>query len=81
LRGRFFDDARGSAAECASCLDALVAKGVCTEDRIEKGKALLHRIVSILTKLVIRFAPATEIREEVISFNAENEDDDEYDYE
>ena len=22
LRGRFFDDARGSAAECSSCLDA-----------------------------------------------------------
>lgn len=84
LRGRFFDDARGSAAECASCLDALVAKGVCTEDRINKGKALLHRIVSILTKLVMRFAPATEVREEVVRYNADNvsednnEDDDEY---
>ena len=81
LRGRFFDDARGSTAECASCLDALVAKGVCTEERVDKGKALLHRIVSILTKLVMRFAPATELREEVVRYNAEDEDDDEYDYE
>ena len=63
LRGRFFDDARGSAAECASCLDALVAKGVCSEDRVDKGKDLLTRIVSILSKLVMRFAPETEIRE------------------
>ena len=50
LRGRFFDDARGSAAECAACLDALVAKGVCSEDRVDEGKDLLYRIVSILTK-------------------------------
>ncbi len=79
LRGRFFDDARGSAAECAACLDALVAKGVCTEDRVNKGKELLHRIVSILTKLVLRFAPSTEVREEVVRYNVE--DDDEYEYE
>ena len=79
LRGRFFDDARGSAAECASCLDALVAKGVCTEDRVDKGKDLLYRIVSILTKLVNRFAPAGEVREEVVRYNVE--DDDEYEYE
>ena len=76
LRGRFFDDARGSAAECASCLDALVAKGVCSEDRVDMGKELLYRIVSILTKLVNRFAPATEVREAVVRYNVE--DDDEY---
>ena len=26
VRAKFFDDARGSATECAACLDALVAK-------------------------------------------------------
>jgi four helix bundle protein len=77
LRGRFFDDARGSAAECASCLDALAAKGVCTETRVDKGKVLLYRIVSILTKLVNRFAPASEVREEVIRYNVEDEHEDE----
>lgn len=79
LRGRFFDDARGSAAECASCLDALVAKGVCSEDRVDEGKDLLYRIVSMLTKLVDRFAPATEVREAVSPYDVE--DDDEYEYE
>ena len=78
LRGRFFDDTRGSAAECASCLDALVAKGVCTEERVDKGKVLLHRIVSILTKLVIRFAPATEVREEIVRYNAKDDGEDDY---
>ncbi|MGD2039040.1 MAG: four helix bundle protein [Desulfobacterales bacterium] len=73
LRGRFFDDARWSAAECASCLDALVAKGVCSEDRVDKGKDLLYRIVSILTKLVNLFAPVTAVREEVVRYNVEDE--------
>lgn len=77
LRGRFFDDARGSAAECAACLDALVAKGVCTDDRVDKGKALLYRIVSILTKLINRFAPAIAVREEVVRYSSDNKAEDE----
>ncbi len=32
---------RGSATECAACLDSLVAKGACREERIEPGKSLL----------------------------------------
>ncbi len=54
-RARFFDGARGSATECAACLDALVAKRACIEERIIEGKTLLVRIVSILCKLVERF--------------------------
>ena len=54
-RARFFDDARGSATECAACLDALVAKDACSNERIAEGKGLLARIVSMLTKLVARF--------------------------
>ncbi len=54
-RAKSFDDARGSATECAACLDALVAKGACTVGRVAKGKELLLRIVSILTRLVARF--------------------------
>lgn len=55
LRARFLDDARGSTTECAACLDALVAKKACTPKRIAQGKAMLIRIVSMLTKLVDRF--------------------------
>ena len=54
-RARFFDDARGSATECAACVDALLAKRGCDEARIVEGKALLVRVVSILCKLVERF--------------------------
>jgi four helix bundle protein len=54
-RAKFFDDARGSATECAACLDALVAKDVCTAGEIDEGKQLLLRIASILTKLIGRF--------------------------
>jgi len=54
-RAKFFDDARGSAVECAACLDALVAKGFATTERIAQGKGLLLRIVGMLSKLVERF--------------------------
>ena len=54
-RAKFFDDARGSATECAACLDALVAIRCCVPPRVADGKALLLRIVSMLTKLVDRF--------------------------
>ena len=55
-RAKFFDDARGSATECAACLDALVAKKACAIQRIDYGKSVLVRVVSILSKLVERFA-------------------------
>lgn len=54
-RAKFFDDARGSATECAACLDALVAKGAATNERVEEGKEMLVRVVAMLTKLVSRF--------------------------
>jgi len=54
-RVKFFDDARGSATECAACLDAMVAKEACPKERIEQGKVMLSRIVSMLSKLVQYF--------------------------
>lgn len=54
-RAKFFDDARGSATECAACLDALVAKKVFPIERIQEGKSLLFKIVSMLSGLVNRF--------------------------
>src|SRR6476620_10249304 len=49
-RAKFFEDARGSAAECAACLDVLVAKRILAAERIDEGKAMLLRIVSMLSK-------------------------------
>ena len=58
-RAKFFDDARGSAVECAACLDALRAKGFATDERIKDGKTMLVRIVGMLTNLVQRFDPGS----------------------
>jgi four helix bundle protein len=55
VRAKFFDDARGSATECAGCLDALVAKSICSPSRVQSGKEMLERVVSMLTKLIARF--------------------------
>ena len=54
-RAKFFDDARGSTSESAACLDALVAKAVCSPPRVEEGKRMLRRVFAMLTKLVQRF--------------------------
>jgi len=58
-RAKSFDDARGSAAESAACLDALVAKGVCPKERIDEGKQLLERASAMLTKLIDLFERGT----------------------
>jgi four helix bundle protein len=50
-RCRFLDIARGSALECAACLDVLVAKKLVEEDRIRPGKEQLLEIVSMLIGL------------------------------
>ncbi len=55
VRAKFFDDARGSATECAACLDALVAKAVCTPSRVLAGKEMLLQVVSMLCGLIERF--------------------------
>jgi four helix bundle protein len=42
-RAKFFEDARGSASECAACLDAPVAKRFVSKDRVRSGKEMLAR--------------------------------------
>ena len=42
----------GSALECAACIDGLLARKRLTTDVAETGKAILTRIVSMLSKLV-----------------------------
>jgi four helix bundle protein len=66
VRAKFFDDARGSATECAGCLDALVAKRAVTEERILDGKRILVRIVSILCVLVDRFDTPGHLKDEPV---------------
>jgi four helix bundle protein len=56
-RCRYFDSARGSALECAACLDVLVAKGRCTEEDVESGKEILRQTVSLLVGLIRSISP------------------------
>jgi four helix bundle protein len=51
-RCRFLDFARGSALECAACLDVLVAKKLSEEAIVRPGKEQLLEIVSMLVGLV-----------------------------
>ncbi len=51
-RCRFFDTARGSALECAACLDVLVAKRKIDAAVAQNGKEELVEIVSMLVGLI-----------------------------
>lgn len=50
-RKRFFEIARGSATESAATLDVIVVCGIKSQDAIAPGKAMLIRIVSMLSKM------------------------------
>ncbi len=50
-RQRFFEIARGSALESAASLDILVACRALSIDEADAGKLVLHRIVSMLTRM------------------------------
>ena len=78
IRAKCFDDARGWATECASCLDARVAQSASCEQRLEQGKSMLVRIVSMLTKLVDKFSPPTQVREESARYIVEDEDEEDH---
>jgi len=51
-RVRFLEVARGSAFECAACLDVLVVRRTLTQASAGEGKAILARVVSTITKLI-----------------------------
>lgn len=59
-RCRFFDIARGSALECAACLDVLVAKTIIEESLSDEGKGLLLKIVSMLVGLIRSNSPSRD---------------------
>ena len=60
-RCKFFDTAKGSAFECAACLDVLVAKGKIEVSVAEEGKAALVEIVSMLVGLIRSNSPDRKV--------------------
>jgi len=67
---RYYDSARGSALECAACLDVLVSKGILAPERIIPGKELLGPIVATLFGLIKSAAP-NRIYEDSPEYRAE----------
>jgi four helix bundle protein len=56
-RCRYYDTARGSALECAACLDVPVVKKVLKNPEITEAKEILVRFVSMLVGLIKAVAP------------------------
>ena len=56
-RCKFLDIARGSALECAACLDVLLAKRKMDSETAEIGKSSLIEVVSMLVGLIRSNSP------------------------
>ena len=81
-RARFFEIARGSALECAACLDVLLARKLVTSDRMIPAKEQLVRIVNMLVGMLKRFSEhAVSLREEEGIYRVEQEQEYEQEHE
>ena len=70
--------ARGSALECAACLDVLLVRKLASEEQIVPAKDQLARIVQMLIELLRKFSErAGVLREEEPAYLIE----DNYDHE
>jgi four helix bundle protein len=63
-RSRFLEIARGSALECAACLDVLIVRKLIPRDRIVSAKEQLVRIVNMLMGMLKRFSGRAEFLRE-----------------
>jgi four helix bundle protein len=78
-RARFLEIARGSALECAACLDVLVARKLATPEQIENAKENLARIVQMLMGMLRRFSERGDfLREDADQYGIEPEQEHEH---
>src|SRR6266576_3265943 len=63
-RSRFLEIARGSALECAACLDVLAVRRLVATERIVPAKEQLVRIVNMLMGMLKRFSGRAEFLRE-----------------
>jgi four helix bundle protein len=71
-RCKFFDIARGSALECAGCLDLIFIKKMLSEVELDAGKTLLRDIVSLLIGLIRSNSP-DRLHEEAVEYRVGGE--------
>ncbi len=73
-RSRYFEIARGSAVECAACLDVLVARTLTRGETVIAPKQRLAAIVRMLVGLLKRFSDRAEfMREDGGQYRTERE--------
>jgi four helix bundle protein len=63
-RARFLEVARGSALECAACLDVLMVRKLASEQQAVGQKEKLARIVQMLTGLLRKFSERADVLRE-----------------
>jgi four helix bundle protein len=63
-RARFLEISRGSALECAACLDVLAIRKLVAAERILPAKERLVRIVNMLMGMLKRFSGRAEFLRE-----------------
>ncbi|PYK74302.1 MAG: four helix bundle protein [Verrucomicrobia bacterium] len=81
-RARFFEMARGSALECAACLDVLVVRKLAKEEPLAGQKERLVRIVEMLVGLLHRFSDRADVlREEAPDYLSEHDYEHEHEHE
>src|SRR5437763_6963357 len=80
-RARFFEMARGSALECAACLDVLLVRKLTTEEPVAAQNERLVRIVEMLVGLLRRFSDRAEVlREEAPDYLSEQDYEHEHEH-
>src|SRR5438093_7848858 len=73
-RARFLEIARGSALECAACLDVLLVRKLTKEEPAAAQKERLVRIVEMLVGLLRRFSDRADVlREEAPDYLSEHD--------
>jgi four helix bundle protein len=73
-RARFLAMARGSAVECAACLDVLLVRKLASEEQVLLAKDLLARIVQMLIGLLRKFFErAGVLREEEPAYSPDHD--------
>ena len=73
-RARFLEMARGSALECAACLDVLLVRKIASDEQVVPAKDRLARIVQMLIGLLRKFSErASVLREEEPAYSIDHE--------
>src|SRR5207249_387499 len=81
-RARFLETARGSALECAACLDVLVARKLMNANQIGRAKAQLAGIVRMLIGLLKRFSERADVlKEEEGDYESQEDQEQDQDHE